>query len=73
MHRTRLRLYEGDEEMLNKSYHKIHLEFRNRLHLKTDAEILEALQIAKEVETIFRKNVVQAVLNDKGSYGKNRL
>lgn len=65
-----MRLYEGDEPMLAKSYYKLNLEFRNRLHLKTDAEITEAIEVAKDVETIFRRNVVQAVLNDKGVYGK---
>lgn len=64
LHVTRQKLYRGDEANLAKARAKINEEFKNHKIVKSEEEIPELIDVAKQVEHFYRTQVVQAVQVD---------
>ncbi|XP_002737119.1 complex III assembly factor LYRM7-like [Saccoglossus kowalevskii] len=68
LHRARLDVFKGDQYALAVCRSRINDEFQKNKK-ETDAEKIQGLlKLAKDTETLLRKTVIQAVLNDKGNY-----
>ncbi|XP_055324897.1 complex III assembly factor LYRM7 [Sitodiplosis mosellana] len=61
LHVTRQKLFQGDEPNLAKARAKINEEFKNHKIVKSEDEIPELIDVAKQVEHFYRTQVVQAV------------
>lgn len=68
LHVTRQKLYKGDEPNLAKARAKINEEFKKHKIVKSEDEIPELIDVAKQVEHFYRTQVVQAVQVDKGKH-----
>lgn len=60
LHKTRLKVFEGDEITLKAGRIMINEEFRKNKHVTDEGSISALIQLAKDVETEVRTRVIQA-------------
>lgn len=68
LHRTILRVFEGDKDTIQAAKVKAKEEFRKNANETDSGKIDDLLKVAKDVEKVLQKQVVQAVKNETGTY-----
>lgn len=67
LHRTRLKVFEGDLQALEAGKHRIRTEFAKHKNETDPSKIAELLAEAESAERFLRCNVVQGVQTNRGT------
>ncbi|XP_044184900.1 complex III assembly factor LYRM7-like isoform X2 [Acropora millepora] len=68
LHRTRLKVFEGDKQALEAGKLRIQNEFAKHKNEADPSRILELIAAAESAEKFLRCNVVQGVQTERGTY-----
>ena len=68
LHRTRLKVFKGDEQTLEAGRQRIRSEFEKHKNETDTSKIAELISVAESAEKYLRCNVVQGVQTDRGTY-----
>lgn len=68
LHRTILQVFEDDSSTVKSARAKVREEFMKNANEKDTNKIEELLKVADDVQNVLRKDVVQAIKNEKGHY-----
>lgn len=68
LHRTRLKVFEGDQLALEAGKHRIRSEFAKHKNETDPTKILELVAVAESAEKFLRCNVLQGIQTDRGTF-----
>lgn len=68
IHRTRQKVFYGDEKALTAARERINNEFQNNKNEEDPENIKKMIGLANEVEAVLRTQVIQAVATEPGMY-----